>query len=184
MAMLAYAARQREERLQAEAIAASAPEPHAVARQARQDARSAPGTHEPPASPSRPSRGPPGRQNGRVSMRAARQVATVLAEALAEGWIAVERAAELLKIRPQDVPAVAEGRAEMGPTAWTRLLEELKPWGVKLDALDLALALLAGMVRDASRSPHSACRPDPHHKDSSQRPEGCLRGPKAPDGPI
>jgi hypothetical protein len=129
MAMLAYAARQREERLQAQAelLPAPAPERHAVARQEAQEAQPEPerGIPAPPAT--RP-RTPLGRGKPHHTVTSKRQRQTVLAEALAKGRITAERAAELLKIRPQDVPAVAEGRVQMGPTAWARLLEALKPW--------------------------------------------------------
>ncbi len=47
------------------------------------------------------------------------------AAALAEGRITVERAAELLGIRPEDVPPIAEGRVGLAGTAWRRLLREV-----------------------------------------------------------
>jgi hypothetical protein len=52
-----------------------------------------------------------------------------LAEALAEGRIAAERAAELLNVRPRDVPAIAAGRVGLGRWAWRRLLRELRDGG-------------------------------------------------------
>jgi hypothetical protein len=51
--------------------------------------------------------------------------AAVLAEALAAGRITVERVAEVLKVRPADIPPIAEGRVGLGETARKRLLREL-----------------------------------------------------------
>jgi hypothetical protein len=48
-----------------------------------------------------------------------------LAAALSEGRVTPERVAWELRVRPQDVPAIAEGKVKLGSTTWRRLLREL-----------------------------------------------------------
>jgi hypothetical protein len=65
-------------------------------------------------------RSPPPEPGPRRSKSAAR-----LAAALAGGRVTAERVAWVLRVRPQDVPAIAEGRVRLGSMAWRRLLREL-----------------------------------------------------------
>jgi hypothetical protein len=49
----------------------------------------------------------------------------LLSAALAAGTITAERVAELLRLRPEDVPPIAAGRVGLAGTAWRRLLREI-----------------------------------------------------------
>ena len=52
--------------------------------------------------------------------------AAALAEALSDGRITVARVAQLLKVRPADVEAIADGRVGLSSGRWCRVLAEVE----------------------------------------------------------
>jgi hypothetical protein len=95
---------------------------HAKGRQGGPGRAPAPGQNKRPPPPARRSTAAsrPGKQQASAKSH------QLLAAALAEGRITVERVAELLRVGPREVEQIAAGRVGLARSAWRRLLGELE----------------------------------------------------------